>query len=371
MRVFVFHWKDITHPYAGGAERLLHHFMTETTKLGHCVTWFCSKYDHSTDEEIVDGIRIVRRGGQFLVYLHAAFIYFRYRKKTDVVIDSITGIPWFTMLYSSKPTLAIIYHLGKRETFFTELPAQKGMIGYFFAFVGWFSESIIPFLYKKTKIMTFSEDTRKDIVHLGIPEGHVHVAQEGIDLSKHKPIKTRGNSPNVVCVGRLVRNKGVEYLITAMKCVVQQIPNVKLYIIGVGPFRAKLEEIVESLGLKKNVTFLGFVSEEKKIGYLQRATVLVLPSLREGWATPVIEANACGTPAIGADVTGVNTAIVEGVTGFVFPYGNVRELANKILKILCDPKLTEEMGTNSYIWAQRFDKKLTLERFFQIIGSLF
>ena len=100
MQILVFHWKDITHPYAGGAERLFHQLMKETKSLGHSVIWFCSRYENSREKEYIDGINVVRRGGQFSVYLQALFFYLKNRKKIDLVIDNITGVPWFTPLYS-------------------------------------------------------------------------------------------------------------------------------------------------------------------------------------------------------------------------------------------------------------------------------
>lgn len=370
MKVLVFHWKDITHPYAGGAERLLHRLMKEITALGHSVTWFCSKYENSRKEEYVDGINVVRRGGQFSVYLHATFFYLKHQKKMDLVIDNITGVPWFTPLYSSKPKLAIIYHVGKKETFFMELPVMKGLIGYFLALVGWLAECMVPVLYKNVPFITFSEDARNDLTQLGVPEDHIYVAQEGIDLNKHKPGNEKHSFPYIIYVGRLVRNKGVEHLIKAMRIVVHNVPNAKLSIIGKGPFEAKLKGLVANLGLKESVTYHGYVSEDEKIELLQRAHVLVMPSLREGWATPVIEANACGTPAIGTNVMGVKSTIINGVTGFLFPFGDSKELACKIIRLLSNHELRKEMGENAWEWAQRFDGKLTCQRFIEILNHL-
>jgi len=370
MKVLVFHWKDITHPYAGGAERLFHQLMKEIIPLGHSVVWFCSRYENSREEEYVDGINVVRRGGQFSVYLHAIFFYLRNRKKIDLVIDNITGVPWFTPIYSSRPKVAIIYHVGTKETFFIELPAMQGLIGYFLALVGWLAECMVPVLYKNVPFITFSEDTKNDLTHLGVHEDHILVAQEGIVLTKYNLGKERNGFPLIIYVGRLVRYKGVEYLIRAMTFVVQHVPDAKLSIVGRGFFEAKLKELITDLGLEESVTFHGYVSEDEKIKLLQRAHVLVMPSLREGWATPVIEANACGTPAIGTNVMGVKSTIINGVTGFLVPYGDVKELASKITIILSNYEIRERMSDNALRWAQKFDQKLMVQRFVKMLNSL-
>ena len=370
MKVLVFHWKDITHPYAGGAERVFHQLMKETKSLGHSVIWFCSRYENSREKEYIDGINVVRRGGQFSVYLHALFFYLKNRKEIDLVIDNIIGVPWFTPLYSSKPKVAIIYHMGGKETFFIELPAMKGLIGYFLALVGWLVECMVPVLYKNVPFITFSEDTKNYLTHLGVHENHIFVAQEGIALTKYKLGEERDGFPRIIYIGRLVRNKGVECLIRAMTIVVQHFPDAELSIVGRGFFEAKLKELVADLELKESVTFHGYVSEDEKIKLLQRVHVLVMPSLREGWATPVIEANACGTPAIGTNVMGVKNTIINGVTGFLVPPGDVKELASKITIILSNYELRKRMGDNAIRWAQKFDERLMIQKFTKALEHL-
>jgi glycosyltransferase involved in cell wall biosynthesis len=370
MKILVFHWKDITHPYAGGAERLFHQLMKETKSLGHSVIWFCSRYENSREKEYIDGINVVRRGGQFSVYLQALFFYLKNRKEIDLVIDNITGVPWFTPLYSSKPKVAIIYHVGGKETFFMELPAMKGLFGYFLALISWLAECMIPVVYKNVPFITFSEDTKNDLTHLGVHDNHIFVAQEGIALAKYKPCKEKEVFPYILYVGRLVRNKGAEHLIKALKIVVQDIPNARLSIVGRGYFEDKLKKLVEDLGLKANVTLHGYVSEDEKIRLLQSSNVLVMPSLREGFATPVIEAGACGTTAIGTDVTGTRSTIIDGVTGFLVPYGDVAELADKISSLLNNHTLRKRMGQNATEWAQRFDQRLMIQKFIKVLEHL-
>ncbi len=171
-------------------------------------------------------------------------------------------------------------------------------------------------LYKKIPFITFSEDTKNDLIEIEISKNNIYVAQEGIDLELYNPGTEKSSFPHLIYVGRLVRNKGVEHLIRAMSLVVKKFPNVSLSIVGAGPFEARLKELTANLGLSDHIVFHGFVSEKAKVKLLQKAHVLIHPSLREGWATPVIEANACGTPSIGADVIGINSTIRDGVTRF-------------------------------------------------------
>jgi glycosyltransferase involved in cell wall biosynthesis len=361
MRILILHWKDITHPYAGGAENIIHKLAKELA-LKHEVILFCGGYTNSKEVELIDRVRIVRGGSSISVYLLATLFYLKNRKKIDVVIDSITGIPWFTPLYCWKRKIAVIYHLGRKETFFTELPAMWGLKGYFLALLAWMAESSIGWLYKATPFITFSECTKDDLSKLGIPKTHIFVAQEGIDLTKYG-LGEKDCFPHVIYVGRLVKNKGVEFLIKAMKTVVQRVPNAKLSIIGRGYFEVELKKLVRELKLEDYVIFHGYVPEREKITLLQRAYVLVMPSLREGWATPVIEAGACGTPAIGTDTIGVRDTIIEGVTGLLFSYGGVDELAEKLILVLTNHDLRCKLSEGAFKYAKNFDWRTTVKKF--------
>jgi glycosyltransferase involved in cell wall biosynthesis len=246
---------------------------------------------------------------------------------------------------------------------------MQGLKGYFLAVLAYIAESSIGCLYKAIPFITFSEDTKNELVNIGIPKTHIYVAQEGISLTDYGPGR-KDDFPHIIYVGRMVRNKGVEFLIKAMRIVVQRIPNAKLSLIGRGYFEDKLIRLIRELKLEDHVTFHGYVSEREKIRLLQRAHILVMPSLREGWATPVIEANACGTPAIGSNVPGIRSAIIDGVTGLVVPYGNIKELAEKIIILLTNHSLHQRMSENAMKWAQNFDQRVMIQKFIKIIDLL-
>ena len=94
MKILIFNWKDIKHPYYGGAEVNIHEQAKRWIKLGHEVTQFSPKFENSKSREVIDGVEIIRGGGRFNVYIVAFFEYlFKLRKKSDVIIDIENGIP--------------------------------------------------------------------------------------------------------------------------------------------------------------------------------------------------------------------------------------------------------------------------------------
>jgi len=92
-----------------------------------------------------------------------------------------------------------------------------------------------------------------------------------------------------------------------------------------------------------------------------------MPSFREGWATPVLEANACGTPAVGTDVIGVRSTIKNNVTGFLVPYGDIRMLADKLTLLLTDDRLRSRMSLEATVWAGNFDRREMVTKFAAIL----
>src|SRR6266487_1389078 len=154
--------KDPRNPKAGGGTLELFRLMILLTARGHEVTLISSRFRGSSRQEILSGIRIIRLGGLFTIFLLAPLKLFSMRKNFDVVVDvALFGVPFFSRLYSNKPTLTICYHLP-RETFRTEL-SHYGLFGRVLASLAIEVEDrLYPSLYRRTPILTFSETTKQD-----------------------------------------------------------------------------------------------------------------------------------------------------------------------------------------------------------------
>ncbi|MDI6809242.1 MAG: glycosyltransferase family 4 protein [Candidatus Eisenbacteria bacterium] len=152
---------------------------------------------------------------------------------------------------------------------------------------------------------------------------------------------------NVLFLGRLVRRKGVDDLLDA----VRKAGDLRLVIAGAGPERQNLEKY--SAGL--NVDFLGLVGPDRIPELLRQARVLVLPSrLGEGLPNVVIEAMAFGVPVIATDVGGTPDVVKDGVTGFVVNPGDVDGIADRLKKLYQDNELWQTMSTNSRVEVQKY-----------------
>jgi glycosyltransferase involved in cell wall biosynthesis len=194
------------------------------------------------------------------------------------------------------------------------------------------------FLNLMDHIVVSSPNLLKFSPHLQSFTEKVTVIPFGIDLdyytaSQQDKCNRQQPVPNILFVGRLSRYKGIDYLIRAMNGL-----KAKLSIIGEGPLKKSLIELADSLSVKDQVEFCGYVSEETLLKKYQQADILVLPSTDAGEAFGyvLIEAMACRTALISTELkTGTSFVNADGETGFVVPPKDVKAL-NKALKALCD-----------------------------------
>src|SRR6185312_6565233 len=110
MNVLILNWRDPKNPKSGGAELVTQEHAKAWVKAGHSVIWFTSCFKGAKNEEMIDGVKVIRRGNALSVYLLAPFFYFFSKNKFDVVIDEIHGIPFFTPLYVKKARKTAFIH---------------------------------------------------------------------------------------------------------------------------------------------------------------------------------------------------------------------------------------------------------------------
>lgn len=356
MKIAIFNWRDLKHPQGGGAELYLHEQAKRWVNRGHKVRWFTSKVKNRSNEEIIDGINFIRRGSKFGVYLLTPITYFKKMRECDIIIDAENGIPFFTPFFSKKKKILLIHHIHK-DVWFKEFGFPLSWIGYLL------ETKLMPAVYKKTPIVTVSSSSEEEIKKL-MPKNKIEIIYNAISKD-YKPGKKAYN-PEVVFVGRLKKYKSIDILLKSMALVDE---NLILNIVGRGDDEERLKKIAKKLCLK-NVNFLGFVSEKEKIKYLQKAWFAVNPSFVEGWSITNIEANACGTPVIGSNVNGIKDSIKNGTTGFLFEYGNEKELVDKMKILLEDKKLRKRMSKEAVEWSKNFSWEKSADKFLELLKKI-
>jgi glycosyltransferase involved in cell wall biosynthesis len=139
---------------------------------------------------------------------------------------------------------------------------------------------------------------------------------------------------------------------------------------GDGFERPDLIRLAESLGVAKDVTFLGWVPNTDLPPYYRAAAVSVIPSLEEGFGIPAAEAMGCETPVVASDAGGLPEVVEHGVTGLIVPRGDSSALAEAIGALLADPARAAAMGRAGRERALRlFDWDRSAEQFEHIYAT--
>lgn len=183
----------------------------------------------------------------------------------------------------------------------------------------------------------------------------------GVDTGRFRPdvdirrIKRRElglTDENVVVLflGRLNRDKGILDLAAAFASVASSLP--QLHMLLVGPDEGGLKGTVLAMQSSHadRVHFIGYTDKPEACFAL--ADIFCLPSYREGFGSVVIEAAACGLPAIGSRIYGISDAIAEGSTGVLFDAGNIDEMAVALTQLTCDAGLRRRMGESAQVRAR-------------------
>lgn len=162
-------------------------------------------------------------------------------------------------------------------------------------------------------------------------------------LSKYGLAASSPEMPALLYAGRLVRWKGVEYLVKALPHITPA--NTRLWIAGEGPYRETLVKLASDLSVAERVVFLGKVEQEELAALYRSCAMLVATSfVNETFGMALCEAMACGTPVVASRFGGFREVVVDGVTGLMARPQDPSDLAAKINVLLGDPEMAHRMG---------------------------
>ena len=126
----------------------------------------------------------------------------------------------------------------------------------------------------------------------------------------------------------------------------------RLLIVGEGPELGRAEQLIDELGLGAHVELIG--ETQDVVGLLSVSDLFLLPSLQESFGLSALEAMACGVPVVASNVGGLPEVVIDGVTGFLHPPGDVEHMADSAIQILSDPDTARPhggRGTCAWRWS--------------------
>ncbi len=367
MNILIINWQDIKNKFAGGAEVHLFEIFKRIAAKGHKVTLLCCRLTELSKSEIVDGIEVIRIGNRAFFNWFVPFYYlFKLNRKSfDIVIDDINKIPFFSPFFvKNKPILCISHHFFGRSIF-KQVNLLSGIYVYTF-------ERLMDLVYKKLPFVVVSESTLNEFINRGYPKENFEIVYNALDHSKFPfKIGEKFPKPTITYFGRLKKYKSIEQLFYAFTNVKKELPDAQVYIVGRGDYEQELREIAEKLGISESVKFWGYVDDNQKIELLSKSHCVVNTSIKEGWGITNLEANACGTLVISANVPGLRDSVKDCVSGLLYEFGNIEDLSNKIISIFTNKELFDKLNYGAIEWAKKFSWETSAEKMLQIIERIF
>ena len=194
------------------------------------------------------------------------------------------------------------------------------------------------------------------------------VIYNGLKVTNLPPKLARVDPPQLLCLGRLVPDKGFNLAIAAFAAISDRFPQLRLMIAGDGPARLSLEKQAAALGITSSVDFVGWVPPEKIAELINLATIVVMPSHREGLPTVALEAALMARPVVGTQVGGFPEVVLHQKTGWLVPPGDEMALADALLLLLNEPRKAVEMGEAARI---RVQEMFSFERYIDAYENLY
>ncbi len=198
----------------------------------------------------------------------------------------------------------------------------------------------------------------------------IEVVPNGVDLNLFKNTKKKRNAEEILFVGRLSENKGIDILVKAFDKLKKEFPHAKLRIAGKDwGYKKELDALIKELNIKC-IDFTGEIEQKDLIELYNTCGIFVLPSRYEGFGIVQLEAMACGAPVIATRAKGASAVIENGRNGILVEPDNADELYNATKKILTDDKFRKRIIANGTKLAQEYSWEKIADKYLEIYKGL-
>lgn len=335
-------------PIGGGAGNASAHIARELVQQGKQVTVLTARFGGLALDEQDAGVRVLRLPGL--------------RRKADrstvteqtifMFSAALIGLFWALHL---RPTVALAFFgvpSGAAVWFwnwFVRLPyivcLRGGDVPGFrpYDFSG-YHRTLGPLLRRvwgRAGAVVANSEGLRQLAQKFEPSAPVEVISNGVDLHKFKVLQRKWEPPHMLFVGRIVYQKGLDILFSAL----EKLKNAEwvLSLAGDGPSRSKLEALAKKIGIEDRVKFLGWKSRAELPQLFQEANLFVYPSRHEGMPNAVLEGMASGLPVLATRIAG-NEELVTADTGILVTSEDATELEAGLATMLANPEVRERMG---------------------------
>ena len=211
--------------------------------------------------------------------------------------------------------------------------------------------------YESSEVIVNSNYMKRELQRLfGLPFEKINVIPNGINQTNFNGIErdyefrrkyAMDNEKIILYIGRLVHEKGVQHLISAMPKIINGYNDTKLIIGGKGVMYDELREQAKNLGIENKVYFTGYLTSKEVQKMYKCADVAVFPSTYEPFGIVALESMLAGVPTVVSDIGGLNEIVDHGVTGMKSYAGNPNSIADSVLELLYNHQLCNNITKNA------------------------
>lgn len=337
MKILFLTRKDSKHPFAWGAEKVIHEYAKGLVKLGHQVTWFAYTFPGASEKDSYDEIEIIRKFTLKTAYFLFPWWYKKHLQgRFDIIIDEAWGLPLLSPLYEKKtPIVFFAHHVGDKERDYA-YPRPLNKIGKWI-----YNQFFKP--YKNYQTITVSKSTKSELIQrFSFDPKKIKVIENACDIEPIDEVRFEDKKDRILFLGRLMPIKRAEDVIKAFAFFVQSDEKFSHYVLDIvgnaqdKKYVAFLKKTAKDYGVLDKVHFCGFIPREEFQTFISSHKVMLVPSMKEGFGLVVLEGNSYGVPVIGYDVAGVRDSIKNGINGFLVPDGDWKTMGEKLKDLICD-----------------------------------
>ena len=358
MRILMLTW-EYPPRVVGGIARVVNDLSKRLIKDGHEVTVVTYKEGDVPYYELDKGVKVYRvdnfmiNANNFIDWIMQ--LNFNFIAKVGEIIaqegkfDVIHAHDWL-VAYAAK-TLKQAYNMPIVSTIHaTEAGRNSGIRE---ANQKYINDTEWMLTYESTEVIVNSNYMKNELQRLfGLPFEKINVVPNGVNITNYSGIErdynfrrkyAMDNEKIILFMGRLVYEKGVQYLIGAMPKILEHYHDAKLVIAGQGGMINELKQEVYNLGLGNKVCFAGYLNG-KDVGKMYKAAdISVFPSTYEPFGIVALEAMLAEVPVVVSDIGGLNEIVNHRETGMKTYCGNSNSIADSIIELLFDHQLASNM----------------------------
>jgi phosphatidylinositol alpha-mannosyltransferase len=340
------------YPYPGGVTEHVYHVRRGLEKLGHDVQVITTSFGRQ-DGHSDDGV--FRIGRSVSVPANGSMCPVALDLRMAQRVRAVLARERFDVLHLHEPFMPALCLAVLRE-------ADAPVVGTFHASndspVGYrLFRSVLSLYAEKLSARIAVSDVARRTVESQFP-GHYRVIPNGVDIGRFSsapPIgELRDGRLNVLFVGRFEPRKGLKFLFRALPEIVGSVPNVRVVVVGGGPFARYYRRFVPD-SCRHAVHFAGFVSREMLARHFASADIFCTPALGgESFGIVLLEAMAAGVPIVASDIPGYRAVVRDRETGLLVPRGSSEAIARAVVTLAHDVELRHRLADEARRAVERY-----------------